>query len=323
MAFKLVRNNKTMKNSKVLISGSAGYLGTVLVPKLVESGYQVTCLDRFSRGIDNFVNIVGKDVKIIKKDIREIDSSIIKNIDCVIDLSARRKSNNDSENNDTFDINLHGRTRLAKLSKEANVRKYIRISGTSVYGQQEGVVDENSDVFPSTDYSKANLNAEIEVLKFGDNNFNVTCLRLSSVFGYSPQMRWDQAVNGMVMNLYQTNKICVNGKNNRRPFLHILDFVNICKIILKTSEKKIAGELFNVGSDDLNYNMASLAKKITNSINKNIKIELNDKQDTESHTVSFKKIKKVLGFDTQYKIELGALEVYNKLESGILKIPVK
>ena len=311
-----------MKNSKILISGSAGYLGTVLVPNLIKSGYQITCLDRFSRGVDNFLNIVGKEVDIIKKDIREIEPSIIQNIDCVIDLSARRKSKIDSKNNDTFDINLHGRTRLAQISKEANVKKYIRISGTSVYGQQEEIVDENSNVFPATDYSKANFNAEVEAFKLGNNNFHVTCLRLPSVFGYSPYMRWDQAVNGMVLNLYQTKKIHVNGKKHKRPFLHILDFVNVCKIILKSPKEKIAGELFNVGSEDLNYNMGSLAKEITNSINKNSKIELDDCPDSESHTVSFKKIKKVLGFETQYKIKFGAQEVYDKLESGLLKIPM-
>ena len=310
-------------SKKILVSGSAGYLGTVLVPKLVESSYEITCLDRFSRGVDDFINIVGKDVNIIKKDIREIELSALKDIECVIDLSARRKSNDDSKINDVFDINLHGRTRLAKLSKQANIRKYIRISGTSVYGQQEKIVDENSNVFPSTNYSKANLNAEIEVLKLNDNDFDVTCLRLPSVFGYSPYMRWDQAISNMVMSIYQTGKIRVNGKNHRRPFLHILDFANACQMILKTSEKKIKGELFNVGSDDLNYDMATLAIEIKNSIDKKIEIELNDKPDTESHTVSFKKIKQVLGFETQYKIKFGALEIFDKLESGILKIPVK
>ena len=309
-----------MGNNKILVSGSAGYLGIILVPKLVESGYQVTCLDRFSRGIDDFTNIVGKDVNIIKEDIRKVESSTLKNIDCVIDLSARRKSN-DLKINDTFDINLHGRTKLAKLSKEANIRKYIRISGTSAYGQQEVIVDENSNVFPSTDYSKANLDAEIEVMKLHDDNFNVTRLRLPSVFGYSPHMRWDQAVNGMVKNIFQTRKISVNGKSHRRPFLHILDFVNACQMMLKASQKEISGELFNVGSDDLNYNMEMLVKEIVNSIDEKIEIELNDMPDNESHTVSFKKIKETLGFKTKHKIKFGALEVYEKLESGKLKIP--
>ena len=282
-----------MNNEKILISGSAGYLGTILVPNLIESGYQVTCLDRFSRGIDNFTKIVGEDVEIIKKDIRKVESSTLKNIDCVIDLSARRKSNN-SKINDTYDINLHGRTNFAKLCKEANIKKYIRISGTSAYGQQEEIVDEK---------------------------FKVTCLRLPSVFGYSPHMRWDQAVNGMVKNFFQTKKIIVNGKSHRRPFLHILDFVNACQVILKSPEEKISGELFNVGSDDLNYNMEMLAKEIVNSMDEKIEIQLNDKPDNESHTVSFKKIKETLGFETKHKIKFGALEVYDKLESGILKIP--
>ena len=309
-----------MNNKKILISGSAGYLGTILIPNLIESGYEITCLDRFSRGIDNFTKIVGENVEIIKKDIRKVESSTLKNIDCVIDLSARRKSNN-SKINDTYDINLHGRTNFAKLCKEANIKKYIRISGTSAYGQQEEIVDEKSKLFPATDYSKANLDAEIEVMKLHDKKFKVTCLRLPSVFGYSPHMRWDQAVNGMVKNFFQTKKIVVNGKSHRRPFLHILDFVNACQLILKSPEEKISGELFNVGSDDLNYNMEMLAKEIVNSIDEKIEVQLNDKPDNESHTVSFKKIKETLGFETKHKIKFGALEVYNKLQSGILKIP--
>jgi nucleoside-diphosphate-sugar epimerase len=312
-----------MTNSKILVSGSAGYLGTILIPKLIQDGYQVSCLDRFSNGVKNFTKIVGPNVKILKSDIREIDTSFLKNIDCVIDLSAQRKSNFGSKIIDTFDVNVKGRTKLAKFSKKAYVKNYIRISGTSVYGQQSGMLDEKSDTFPTSDYSKANLSAEKEVMRLNDDKFNVTCLRLPSVFGYSPRMRWDQAVNAMTLSAFHTNKIEVKGRDHRRPFLHILDFVNACKIILKSDDTKISGELFNVGSNDINYNMESLANEISKNIDKKIEIKLNDSKDIESHAVSFGKIKRVLEFETQYKIGFGVKEIYESLKSGLLEIPKK
>ena len=307
-----------MDNEKILISGSAGYLGTILVPNLIESGYQVTCLDRFSRGIDNFTKIVGENVEIIKKDIRKVESSTLKNIDCVIDLSARRKSNN-SKINDTYDINLHGRTNFAKLCKEANIKKYIRISGTSAYGQQEEIVDENASIKPLTAYSKANRKAEESALPLNDDNFTVTALRFSSVYGISPRMRFDTAVNVMVLDLFNKGKITVRGQGNKRPFVHILDVARAYEVVINASKEKIGGQIFNVGSDEQNYEMGQLAKEITDGVGEECQLELEDSPDHRSYTASFSKIRETLNFVPNYTVKQGAKEIYEALKSGALK----
>lgn len=303
-----------MKNEKIFVSGGGGYIGTKLIEKLVEKGFSVICFDRFSKGVDGYKDIFDKSVKIIKGDIRTIDEKDISGVGCVIDLSAKSKNTEGTEKKDTIEINQIGRQRLANISKKVGVKKYIRISGTSVYGQQNDIVNENSEANPVTEYSKANYQAEKDVLKLNDFNFTVVVLRFPSVFGFSSNMRWDQAVNGMVFEAFKNKKILVKGKNHRRPFVHILDAVESCILMLELEKEKISGQVFNVGNDKLNYRLDNLAKEIQTNIEKSIDLKLQDSIDNQSHRVSFKKIEEQVGFKSKFDVKFAVNEIYQYLE---------
>jgi len=295
----------------ILVTGGAGYVGSVLIPSLVKEGHQVKCLDRFFFGTEYLSDkqFEGK-VQLIKDDIRWFDPKILRNIDIVMDLAAL---SNDPvgalDPQKTYEINHHGRSRVANESKKAGVKQYILASSASIYGQQEKIVDENS---------KANRNAELDVIPLNDNNFTVTALRFSSIYGLSPRMRFDLAVNSMVLELYKTGKIIVRGEKNRRPFLHIKDAVIAYHLIINAPKEKIGGHVFNVGSDDQNYEIFKLAKEVADSIGKKYELETMGTYDHRSYAASFKKIRETLGFTAKFNVKDGSVEIYQALENGEL-----
>ncbi len=314
-----------MKNLNILVTGGAGYVGSVLIPQLIQNGHQVKCLDRFFFGMDYLSSKqFQENLELIRDDIRWFDPKILQNIDLVLDLAALSNDPVGELNPEkTYEINHLGRSRVATLSKKYAVPQYILASSCSIYGQQENFVTEDSEVYPLTAYSKANRKAEIDIIPLNDNDFTVTVLRFSSIFGLSPRMRFDLAVNNFVLDLYNTGKISVHGKNNRRPFLHIKDVVRAYQTIIQSPREKIGGEIFNVGSDEQNYVIDDLAKEIGSAISQNFQMEAKDTPDNRSFTASFSKIRNNLGFTPKYNVKQGAKEIYDALESKRLVYGIK
>ena len=314
-----------MKSLNILITGGAGYVGSVLVPALIKDGHQIKCLDRFFFG-DEYLKSrqFGDSLKLIRDDIRWFDPKILKDVDLVMDLAALSNDPVGEINPEkTFEINHKGRARVAKLSKESCVPQYILASSASIYGQQKDIVNEDSHVNPLTAYSKANRMAELDTLSLNDDDFTVSVLRFSSIYGLSPRMRFDLAVNSIVLDLYNTGKITVYGKSNRRPFLHIKDAVEAYLTVINTNKKLIAGHIFNVGSDKQNYSIYDLAKETGDAISNDYILDAQDTPDNRSYVASFAKIKNILGFDPKHTVKDGSKEIYDALVNGQLKYSIK
>ena len=302
----------------ILVTGGAGYVGTNLIPELIKEGHNVKCLDRFFFGMDFFnSNKFEGRLELIKDDIRWFNPKILENIELVFDLAALSNDPVGELNPEkTYEINHLGRKRVATESKRAGVKQYVLASSASIYGQQDKIATEKSVVKPITAYSKANRNAEIDVLKLHDNNFCVSAFRFSSLYGISPRMRFDISVNEMVLNLFKNKKIVVRGKNNQRPFLHVKDAIDAYKLIINADPSKIGGEIFNVGSEAQNYSIGTLAEKITKSINDDCVLEFGDNNDHRSYAASFEKIRDTLNYSPSRTLEQGSLEIYDSLMSG-------
>jgi len=308
----------------ILVTGGAGYVGSELIPALIQDGHNVKCLDRFFFGKDYLISKKFDNIELIQDDIRWFDSKILKDVDIVMDLAALSNDPvGDLNPEKTFEINHKGRERVAKLSKENGVSQYILASSASVYGQQKDIVTEDSTVNPLTAYSKANRMAEIKALQLNDDTFSVSVLRFSSIYGLSPRMRFDLAVNSLVLDLYNTGKIIVYGKNNSRPFVHIKDAVRSYQSVILASKKLISGQIFNVGSDEQNYSIFDLAKETGNAISDNYELEAQDTPDNRSYIASFNKIKTTLNFEPKYTVKDGSKEIYDALVTGQLKYSIK
>jgi nucleoside-diphosphate-sugar epimerase len=304
---------------RVLVTGGAGYIGSILCRMLLERGYDVTCLDRFFFGFDPIRDIENR-IKVVKDDVRWFNPDILRGIDAVVDMAAL--SNDPSGELDpqkTLEINYRGRVRVAKLSKKFGVKKYILASSCSVYGSQEGMLTEDSPLNPLTTYAKANMLAEKEVLPLADKTFSVTILRQATVYGYSPRMRFDLAINGMVLGFFKNGKVPIMRDGTQwRPFVHIKDTSNAFIKVLEAENELVNGQIFNVGSDEQNFQIFNLARLVAESIGLPFNYEWYGSPDRRNYRVSFQKIRKTLGFEPRYSPREGAKEIFDALKDGRL-----
>ena len=244
----------------VLVAGGAGYIGSVFVPLLLEQGHRVTVLDRmyFGDTLTRARERFGEKLRIGRADVRGFDRSLLMSVDAVVDLSGI--SNDPScelEPDLTRNVNVDGAKRLAVAAREHGVRRYVFSSSCSVYGHGEGLgLTETSARHPVSLYARAKAEVEDFLLDLGKSSrgeMDVTCLRLATVFGLSPRMRFDLAVNVMTKNAYVHRRITVDGGGRQwRPFVHVRDVARAFELGLTADASKLSGEVFNVGSDASN-----------------------------------------------------------------------
>lgn len=304
---------------KVLVTGGAGYIGSVLIRLLLERGYDVKCLDRFFFGKET-LDKISDDIRLelIKDDIRWFDPNILDDVDVVVDMASL--SNDPAGELDpekTMEINYKGRARVATLAKKHGVQRYILASSCSVYGFRDGVLDENASTNPLTTYAQANLMAEGETLPLADEKFAATVLRQATVYGLSSRMRFDLAINGMVLGFYKNGKIPIMRDGTQwRPFVHVKDTSKAFILTIESEKDVVSGERFNIGSNEQNYQIFPLAELVADSIGIPFNYEWYGSPDDRSYQISFDSARNVLNYKSDYTPKEGAMEVYNALQNG-------
>lgn len=308
----------------VLVTGAGGYIGTTLVPLLLEAGYNVRALDRFFFGRELLPEHAN--LEIIRADSRDIAPEHFKGVDHVIDLVALSNDPaGDAFEKQTYAINHASRATTAKLAKAAGVKRYVLPSSCSIYGfQAPGVIaDETTPTNPLTTYAKANEMAEKDVLPLADDKFTVVVLRQATVYGYSPRMRFDLAINGMTYGAWKTGVLPLMRDGSQwRPMVHVKDTARAQIFMLTAPASAINGQIFNVGSEENNYQLGPLAEKVANTVPRDVKIEWYGDADHRSYRVSFNKIYG-LGYKALYQAEDGVKELVEALEAGKVDKTVK
>ena len=303
----------------VLVTGGAGYIGSILSRILLEKGYNVTILDRLFFGSDSIAEISDQ-ITILKDDIRFFNPRILERIDVIFDLASLSNDPcGELDPQKTLEINYTGRVRVANLAKKKGVKKYVLASTCSVYGFQEGIITEKSDLNPLTTYAKASLLAEKEILPLSDSSFSPTVLRQATVYGFSHRMRFDLAINGMVLGFYKNGKIPIMRTGKQwRPFINVRDTSNAFLKIIDSEDYLVNGQIFNTGSNEQNIQIFDLAKLVAESIEIPFNYEWYGDPDERSYRVDFTKIKDTLNFKPCVSIEKGSKTVFNALNEGKL-----
>jgi len=312
----MAAGNGTGKGT-VLVTGAGGYIGSTLVPMLLEQDYRVRALDRYFFGRELLPD--HPQLEIVREDARVIKAQHLAGIDYVIDLVAL--SNDPSGEQfqaETYAINHEARAATARLAKAAGAKRYILPSSCSLYGFQppEVIASEKTATNPLTTYAKANEMAERDVLPLAANDFVVVVLRQATVYGFSPRMRFDLAINGMTYGAWKTGVLPLMRDGTQwRPMVHVRDTARAQLFMLTADPAKVNGEIFNVGSEENNYQLGPLAEKVAAIVPRDVKIEWYGNPDHRSYRVSFDKIHS-LGYRAKYVAEDGVKDICEALAAG-------
>ncbi|MBU1026198.1 MAG: SDR family oxidoreductase [Candidatus Margulisbacteria bacterium] len=311
----------------VLVTGGAGYVGSVLIPKLLAKGYNVKVLDLYIYGDDVLSSVkANPNLKQIKGDIRDAKllEKELAGVDAVIHLACISNDPSYELNPDLGkSINYDAFISLVDLSKKAGVKRFIYASSSSVYGiKEDDNVTEDLPLEPLTDYSKYKALCEDVLLKEKTPGFTVLVLRPATVCGYSPRLRLDLSVNILTNHAVNKSKITVFGGEQKRPNIHIEDMTDLYVKTLEYPDEKIDGKTFNAGYD--NMKMKDIGQAVYNVVSKkmgkdNLELVTTPTDDNRSYHVSSQKIKDELGFEAKRTVEKAIEDLCDAFKAG--KIP--
>jgi nucleoside-diphosphate-sugar epimerase len=304
--------------SKILITGGAGYVGSVLTPYLLNKGHKVTVIDLMIYGEE--VLKKNKNLRVIKGDIRDHNllEKELSNHEIVIHLAC-------ISNDPSFElnpklgksINLDAFTPLVEISKKKLIKRFIYASSSSVYGiKNEKEVHENMTLEPLTDYSKYKIECELILQKYRSENFTPIIIRPATVCGYAPRQRLDVVVNILTNLAYHKRKISVFGGDQLRPNIHIKDMAQAYDILINAKKSQVSGEVFNAGYE--NMTVLDLANTVKTVIGEDVKLKSTPTDDNRSYHISSKKIKKVLGFESKFTISDAVTDLKIAFKKGLL-----
>jgi len=310
----------------VLVTGGAGYCGSLLVPQLLAEGYNVTVYDLLYFG-DSFLPKDNPRLKVISGDIRDLAKldSALQNQDVVLSLACiSNDASFELDESLSTTINLDAFEPMVVAAKKAGVKRFVYASSSSVYGVSDKPnVTEDHPLVPLTLYNKYKGMCEPLLLKHTDDRFVGVIFRPATVCGYAPRLRLDLSVNILTNHAVTNNKITVFGGSQLRPNLHVQDYADLCKLLLVAPTEKIANQIFNCGYQNMTImEIAHMVKKVVEPEfpqKAPIDIVTTPTDDNRSYHINSDKIKKTLGFAPKHTIEEAVRDLCRAFRDG--KIP--
>jgi nucleoside-diphosphate-sugar epimerase len=314
---------------RVLVSGGAGYVGSVLTPALVKADFKVRVFDTFWfwNSPDEFLEATQlnrKSVEIIQGDLRNAQDvrRAVAECDTVIQLAC--VSNDPSSDLDpklTHAINYDGNIRMIGEAKAAGVPNFIFASSSSVYGVKEVPnVTEDMSLEPLTQYSKLKVEVEKFLLREIDSNFSAVILRPSTICGFSPRQRLDVVVNLLTNDAVHHKKLRVFGGKQLRPNIHISDMVRLYVELASMDLRELSGKIFNAGWENLK--VSEIAELVGDVVGK-VDVEVLPSDDNRSYHVSSEKIFRELGFKSTRTVRNAVEDLVDAFQQGQIKNPTE
>jgi nucleoside-diphosphate-sugar epimerase len=310
---------------RILLTGDKGYIGAVMVPMLLEEGHTVTGLDSDWFEHSAF-SPLRANIRSRKKDLRDLEISDLEGFDAVVHLAGLSNDPlGDLNPTLTYDINHLASVQLAKLAKEAGVKRFLFSSSCSTYGAaaSEDLLDESAKFNPVTPYGRSKVLVEQDVAKLADKNFCPTFLRNATAYGVSPRLRFDLVLNNLVAWAHATGRIYIKSDGTPwRPIVHIADISRAFIAVLKAPMDLVNNQAFNVGRSDENYQIRDLAQIVNETVpNCTVEYAKDGSPDTRCYRVDFSKINRVLpDFKPQWTARMGAKEIYDAVRGAGLQL---
>ncbi len=315
--------SETLKVRRALVIGGAGYIGSSLLPMLLDRGYEVRVLDLLIYGKDPISPWLDDPrLEVIQADFRQIDRvvSAMQDVDAVIHLGAIVGDPACAlDEGLTTEINLMATRVIAEIAKGYGVRYFIFASTCSVYGASDQVLDEESPTKPISLYARTKAASEKVLLKMADDQFAPVILRFSTVYGLSGRFRFDLVVNLLTAKALIDGEITIFGGNQWRSFVHVADAARSIMHVLSASPDHVRGQIFNVGSDEQNYTISQVGNKINSYVPSAQIVNKGDEKDPNDYRVGFEKIRKGLKFIPEWTIDKGIEQVIEAIQSGQVK----
>ncbi len=306
----------------VLIVGGAGYIGAIVVSKLLDRGCSVRILDSLLYGSQSIEPLLGHPrLQFINGDCRNIQDVVgaMRGVQHVIHLAAivgDPACAADDEN--AVQINFAATRMLLEVAKGNGIERFLFASSCSVYGASEDLMDEKSETVPISVYAETKLQSEESLLQAESSHFHPTILRFATVFGLAPRPRFDLVVNLLTAKAVRDGVITIYNGTQWRPFIHVRDVAQAMVETLEAPVESVSGEIFNVGDEHLNFTLAQVAEKIQ-ALVPHTRVEYVENSDRRNYRVSFSKFRDCVGFRAQYTLEDGISEIQRAFSTGQIR----
>ncbi len=310
----------------ILVTGGAGYIGSILVPRLLAAGHRVRVIDALMFGGHSLLGVWShKNFEFIRGDIRDWSRHRIwlEGMEAVIHLAAIVGDPACAADPDRAkSTNLDSSINLLKESSILGVGRFLFASTCSNYGKMadpEQLVDETSELAPISLYAETKVAVEMQALGEEWGGLEPIVLRLSTVYGVSSRMRFDLTVNEFTLEMLTKKYIVIFGEQFWRPYVHVTDVAWAIQIALESTTENVAGEVFNVGSTDQNFRKQDLVKMILHHASDADIEYVHRDEDPRDYRVSFEKIRLVLGFEKMMSVPDGIREVVDLVRAGVIE----
>jgi len=309
---------------KVLITGSRGYIGTVMAPMMVAAGHQVVGVDADLYRRSTFGTWT-EAIRTIPKDVRALEAKDLEGFEAIVHLAALSNDPlGDLNPQLTFDINHLASVRLAALAKEVGVGRFVLASSCSNYGAAgDAPMNEESELNPVTPYGESKVLAERDIKKLADESFTPTFLRCATAYGVSPRLRFDIVLNNLVAWAFTSGKVLLKSDGTPwRPIAHIEDISRAFLAVLAAPREVVRAQAFNVGRNDQNYRIREIAEIVKETV-PGCEIAFADGAgpDKRNYRADFSKVARVLpSFQPQWDARKGARQLYQAYRSIGLRL---
>ena len=304
----------------VLVIGGGGYIGSALLPKLLQRGYRVRLLDMMLYGTEPIQNVLNHpNLQLIRADFRQVDRVVeaMRDVDTVVHLGAIVGDPACALDEElTIEVNLMATRMIAEVAKGYGVRRFVFASTCSVYGASDELLDERSALNPVSLYACSKIASEKVLMSLSDPYFSPTCLRFGTIFGLSGRTRFDLVVNLLAAKAVLDGEITVFSGDQWRPFLHVDDAALSVLLALEAPLQAVRNQVFNVGCNEQNYTLDQIGALIQRQVPRSRIVNMGQDSDRRNYRVNFNKIKNLLQFQPNFSLEQGIAQVIDAIHRG-------